>query len=60
MSIEEKDQAYHTLVTCDGKGKEAKAEALRCLIEWHRDDAVHRFCFDADVPGSLENQSSYK
>lgn len=40
MTLEEKDQAYHTLVTCDGKGKEAKAESLRRLIEWHRMDAI--------------------
>jgi hypothetical protein len=39
MSTEERDAAYHTLITCDGKGKEAKAEALRQLIEWHRKDA---------------------
>lgn len=41
MTPEERDAAYHTLITCDGKGKEAKAEALRRLIEWHRTDAVN-------------------
>lgn len=33
MTTTERDEAYHTLITPDGKGREAKAEALRKLIE---------------------------
>lgn len=33
MTTEERDEAFRTLITCDGKGKEAKTEALRKLVE---------------------------
>ena len=39
MPIEARDKAYHALITCDGEGKEAKAEHLRHLIEFHRKEA---------------------
>lgn len=44
MTPEEREAAYHTLVTCDGKGKEIKAEMLRRLIDWHRQEAVAIEC----------------
>lgn len=42
MTTEERDAAYHTLITCDGKGKEAKAEALRRLLETTAREATDR------------------
>lgn len=41
MTQEERDAAWETLITCDGKGKDAKREALRNLIYWNRHDAIH-------------------
>jgi hypothetical protein len=55
MTPEERDAAYHTLITCDGKGKEAKAEALRRLIEWHRADAHQRDPI-AELPWKRERE----